>query len=214
MGPTLAWAGILAAMTYLPLTEDRPNLFRSVVKALPLLLFSVAAYVTGQGVFLIAGLVLSSFGDFALSRDGEAAFLYGLASFALAHLLYILHFMQLAGAPLWEAFWVNPAMAIFLVAYGILAEIWLVPYAAGLRLAVRVYVVLITLMGIAALAMPIGLAFVGAAFFIASDTLLALQMFRMAEENPLVGRIGWAVWISYIAGQAMIMTASVPLSNG
>lgn len=214
MAPYLAWAGILAAMIYLPMSEDRPNWPRSIVKTLPLIFFAYAAWESGHGAFLVAGLFLSALGDLALSRQGQSAFLLGLASFALAHLLYIFHFIVLAGALPFEAFVVNPAMAVFLIAYAVMAEVWLVPYAAGLRLAVRVYIVLITLMGIAALAMPIGLAFVGAAFFIASDTLLALQMFRMTEENPLSGRIGWAVWISYIAGQAMIMTAGAPLSNG
>lgn len=207
MAPLLTWAGLLAAMIYLPLSEDEPNWPRSVVKTLPLLLFAYAAWVSGREAFLITGLFLSALGDMALSRRGEAAFMFGLAAFALAHLLYILHFLVLADAPLWEAFVINPAMAVFLVAYGVLAEVWLVPYTGHLKLAVRVYILLITLMGIAALAMPIGLAFVGAAFFIASDTLLALQMFRMSDEDPMMGRIGWAVWISYVAGQAMIMTA-------
>ena len=52
-----------------------------------------------------------------------------------------------------------------------------------------------------------GTAFLGAAFFIASDTLLAFQLFRLDEDNPLTGRIGWAIWIAYIAGQAMILSA-------
>ncbi len=214
MAPYLAWVGILAAMIYLPMTEDRPNPVRTVVKTLPLLFFAYAAWASGREAFLIAGLVLSAFGDFALSRVGQKSFLFGLASFALAHVLYTLHFIQISGAMPWESFVINPPMAIFLVAFGILAEVWLVPYAGPLRLAVRIYLVLITLMGLAALSMPIGLAFVGAAFFIASDTLLALQMFRMSDENPLMGRIGWSIWISYIAGQAMIMTAVGPLSNG
>lgn len=207
IAPFLVWIGILAAMIYLPMTEDEPNWPRSAVKALPLLLFSFAAWKAGNTAYVVAGLFLSSFGDFALSRIGKQAFLFGLAAFALAHLLYVLHFLVLSQAPLWDAFLINAPMAIFLVAYAVLAELWLVPYTMDLKWPVRVYVVLIMLMGLAALTLPIGTAFLGAAFFIASDTILAFQLFRLDEDNPLTGRIGWAVWIFYIAGQAMILSA-------
>lgn len=207
VAPLLAWGGLLLAMIYLPMTEDRTSWHRSVIKGLPLVFFATAAWVVGSPAFLVAGLALSAMGDFALSRIGQSAFLYGLSAFALAHLLYTIHFLTSADAALWEAFITNAPMAIFLVAYGLLAEIWLIPYTMQMRWPVRIYIALITLMGLAALTQPMGMLFVGVGFFIASDTLLAFQLFRMEEENPLIGRLGWAVWISYVAGQALIMSA-------
>ncbi|MBV7410786.1 lysoplasmalogenase [Maritimibacter sp. DP1N21-5] len=204
----LAWTGILMAMVYLPMSEERADWLRSVVKTLPLLLFAYAAWHFGGGPFLVAGLFLSALGDMALSREGEQPFLFGLAAFALAHLLYILHFLGLSDSPVWEAFVANAPMAIFLVAYAALAEIWLIPYTRHLKWAVRVYVVLITGMGLAALTMPMGVPFLGAAFFILSDTLLAFQLFRMDEDNPLSGRMVWAIWIAYVAGQALILSTA------
>lgn len=207
IAPLLVWTGILAALVYLPMTEDEPNWPRTVVKALPLIFFAYAAWQAGNTAFLVAGLFLSALGDMALSRTGRQTFLFGLAAFALAHLLYVFHFLVLSQSPLWEAFVLNTPMAVFVVAYALAAEIWLIPYTMELRWPVRAYVVLITLMGLAALTMPMGTAFLGAAFFIASDTLLAFQLFRLDEDNPLTGRIGWAIWIAYIAGQAMILSA-------
>ncbi|MGH1367534.1 MAG: lysoplasmalogenase [Maritimibacter sp.] len=208
----LTWAGLMASLIYLPLAEGGQSWARSIFKTLPLMFFGFAALEAGvPHVYLIAGLFLSAFGDFALSRNGRAAFLYGLSTFALAHLVYVLHFMQASGKPLWEAFVVNPAMAIFLFVFGILAEIWLVPHTKELRWPVRIYMVAITAMGLAALTLPMGLTFVGVAFFIASDTLLALQLFRLDMDDPLSGRLGWAVWISYIAGQSLILTSASPL---
>lgn len=204
----LAWSGILMAMVYLPMSEERPDWLRSGVKTLPLLLFSYAAWEFGGGPYLVAGLFLSALGDMALSRDGEQTFLFGLAAFALAHLLYVLHFLGIAEAPLWEAFLRNAPMAIFLVGYAALAEIWLIPHTRHLKWPVRAYVWLITLMGLAALTMPMGIPFLGAAFFILSDTLLAFQLFRLDEDNPLSGRLVWAIWISYIAGQALILSTA------
>lgn len=208
LGVYLAWAGILLALIYLPMSEDGPGWPRSVIKTLPLLLFAYAGWVVGAGPFLVAGLFLSALGDMALSRDGEAPFLFGLASFALAHLLYVIHFLGLSQVPIWEAFVLNAPLAVFLVAYAVLAEVWLVPFAGALRWPVRVYVVLITLMGLAALTLPIGKGFIGAGFFILSDTLLAFRMFRMDDENPLSGRLVWAIWISYVAGQALILSTA------
>lgn len=207
IAPLLVWTGILAAMIYLPMTEDEPSLPRTVVKALPLIFFAYAAWQAGNTAYLVAGLFLSALGDIALSRLNKQTFLFGLAAFALAHLLYVFHFLVLSQTPLWEAFVLNAPMAIFLVGYAVLAELWLVPYTMDLKWPVRAYVVLITLMGLAALTMPIGTAFLGAAFFIASDTLLAFQLFRLDEDNPMTGRVGWAIWIFYIAAQAMILSA-------
>lgn len=207
IAPLLVWTGILAAMIYLPMTEDEPSMPRTVVKALPLIFFAYAAWQAGNTAYLVAGLFLSALGDIALSRLNKQTFLFGLAAFALAHLLYVFHFLVLSQTPLWEAFVLNAPMAIFLVGYAVLAELWLVPYTMDLKWLVRAYVVLITLMGLAALTMPIGTAFLGAAFFIASDTLLAFQLFRLDEDNPMTGRVGWAIWIFYIAAQAMILSA-------
>lgn len=207
IAPLLVWTGILAAMIYLPMTEDEPSVPRTVVKALPLIFFAYAAWQAGNTAYLVAGLFLSALGDIALSRLNKQTFLFGLAAFALAHLLYVFHFLVLSQTPLWEAFVLNAPMAIFLVGYAVLAELWLVPYTMDLKWPVRAYVVLITLMGLAALTMPIGTAFLGAAFFIASDTLLAFQLFRLDEDNPMTGRVGWAIWIFYIAAQAMILSA-------
>lgn len=207
IAPVLAWAGILSALIYLPLTEETPGWPRSLIKAVPLLLFAGAAALSGRDGALVAGLLLSALGDFALSRRGQRAFLSGLGAFALAHLAYVLHFLSLSGMPIWAGLRLNPSLAIFVVAYAALAELWLIPHVRDMKWPVRLYVVLIVLMGLAALTLPIGTAFLGAAFFIASDTLLAFQLFRMDEVNPLTGRVGWAIWISYIAGQAMILSA-------
>ena len=207
IAPLLVWTGILAAMIYLPMTEDEPSVPRPVVRALPLIFFASAAWQAGKTAYLVAGLFASALGDVALSRLNKQPFLFGLAAFGLAHLLYVFHFLVLSQTPLWEAFVLNAPMAIFLVGYAVLAELWLVPYTMDLKWPVRAYVVLITLMGLAALTMPIGTAFLGAAFFIASDTLLAFQLFRLDEDNPMTGRVGWAIWIFYIAAQAMILSA-------
>jgi uncharacterized membrane protein YhhN len=77
---------------------------------------------------------------------------------------------------------------------------------------VRGYVVLIGLMGLAALALPAQPGQVwlraGAALFIASDLMLAIQLF--VTRDPLrQRRLGLALWPAYWAGQALIFWGAV-----
>lgn len=202
----LIWAGLAVALVYLPMSDEPPSWPRTGLKTLPLLAFALASHLAGGPALLTAALLFSALGDFALSRRGEAAFLYGLAAFALAHLLYVLVFLGASGQPLWAAFALSPMLAVFLLGVGLSAEIWLVPYVGRLRWPVRAYVVVIIAMGLAALTLASPPLALGAGLFIASDILLALRLFRMGETSPLNGAVGWSVWIFYVLAQALIVT--------
>ncbi|WP_371168370.1 lysoplasmalogenase [Aliiroseovarius sp. 2305UL8-7] len=198
-------SGLVVAMAYFPRTSAPASWPRSIIKTIPLLLFAVAAYLGGAGVFLVAGLFLSALGDFGLSRDGDGPFLYGLSAFALAHVLYILHFLTLSEAPFYEAFVSTPIAAIALVALMVSTELWLAPFTGALRWPVRIYVIIIGAMGLTALALPLGWSLLGAMLFIISDVILAIELFRMSETNRHRKLAGYAIWSFYIAGQALIL---------
>ncbi len=206
----LAWVAcavaLFAATLYLPLTSADSSLRRSLIKTIPLLGFAAAATLWSAPPLLIAALTLSALGDLALSRPGRAAFLYGLSAFALAHLLYILTFQAAGSGPLWEAFSHAPLAAAALILLALSTEIWLTPHTGSLAWPVRVYIALITAMGLAALGLS-GLVIFGAALFIASDILLSLQLFRLAPAHPARKPTGYAVWTLYIAGQFLILMA-------
>ena len=205
----LLWTGLALALIYLTMKDAPPSWPRSVVKTVPLTAFTLAAYFAGEQPWLVAGLALSAFGGFALSRRGEAAFLAGLSAFALAHLAYIVLFLTLSAAPLWGAFSAEPVIGSALVAFGLSVEVWLVPFVGRLRWPVRAYVLVLTLMGLAAFTLPPGVITLGALLFIASDTMLALQLFRLEENNPLSGPLGAGVWSFYVVGQALILAGAV-----
>ncbi len=220
----LALFGLAIALCYFPLANRAPSWPRSILKTLPLICFSGAALLSGAPAFLTAGLFLSALGDFALSRDGRAAFLYGLSAFALAHLVYILLFLGISGVPLWQAFSEAPLAAAALVLFALSTERWLTPHTGGLRWPVRVYILLITTMGLAALTLPMWVeamsapagqvvlnwpaasVVAGAGLFILSDTILSLRMFRMKEGSRPAATAGMLVWLFYIAGQLLILT--------
>lgn len=204
-----AYLGLAIALAYLPFTNGATSWRRSIHKTLPLLLFALAGFWTGAPAFLVAGLFLSALGDFGLSRDGDSAFLYGLSAFALAHVLYILHFLALADLPLWEVFSTAPIPAIALVALVVSTELWLAPHTAALRWPVRAYVLVIGLMGLSVALLPFGASTLGAALFILSDLILAIELFRMKEDDPRRRTAGLMIWGFYIAGQALILVGGV-----
>nr|WP_159075256.1 lysoplasmalogenase family protein [Celeribacter baekdonensis] len=77
----------------------------------------------------------------------------------------------------------------------------------------RIYVGLICAMAVAALSLPdlYRMASVGALLFMASDLILALQMFRMPAGTKRARWAGYALWTLYILGQMAILFAFVAL---
>ncbi|MBO9401235.1 lysoplasmalogenase [Shimia sp. R9_3] len=194
--------GVLAALIYGAFYCYRPqSLAKSIVKTIPLLAWAGAVAISfGAGTIVVA-LVLSAIGDLVLSRDGERPFLWGLAAFGLVHVAYTVHFWMLGGSAI-TASLLFPAI----VALGLSTEIWLSPYTGTLRWIVRGYVVLICAMGVAALGLDMRVwAMIGAMGFILSDTILAMQLFRMKPNTGLHHLTSVAVWVFYAVGQFLIV---------
>lgn len=178
-----------------------PSGLRSLIKTTPLAVMAGIGLTVGASMVFVAGLALSALGDLALSRRGRTAFLIGLIAFAAAHVAYVWVFAGIAQG----AMPLVPA-AILLI-YAASSELWLAPFTGTLRWPVRGYVAVITAMGVAALMLPAGFGLVtlGAGLFIASDTLLAVQMFRLAPDHPRQRAVSVMLWALYIAGQALIL---------
>ncbi|MBU0645170.1 MAG: lysoplasmalogenase [Alphaproteobacteria bacterium] len=195
---------ILAALAYLPFTHRDKTLWHSVLKTMPVAVFAGSAAVQGAPGLLVAGLALSALGDWALSRSFERAFMAGLVSFALAHLCYLGLFIGLV-----ETWRILPV--IVLIGFALSSEHWLAPFTGHMRWPVRVYVGLICAMVAAALSLPdlFRLASIGALLFMASDLILALQMFRMSPDTKRAHWAGYALWALYILGQMTILFAFV-----
>lgn len=200
----VVFAALLAALAYLPFTHRDKTLWHSVLKTMPVAVFAGSAAVQGAPGLLVAGLALSALGDWALSRPFERAFMAGLVSFALAHLCYLGLFIGLV-----ETWRILPV--ILLIGFALSSELWLAPFTGDMRWPVRVYVGLICAMVMAALSLPdlFRLASVGALLFMASDLILALQMFRMLPDTKRARWAGYTLWTLYILGQMTILFAFV-----
>jgi uncharacterized membrane protein YhhN len=181
------------------------------LKALPIL--ALAAVVARSGAsaryagWLIAGLLASAVGDVCLVWP-ERRFIWGLASFLLAHCLYLAAFAP--GAASGGASW-PWLVGIAAVAIILLARLW--PHLGQVRGAVVVYVTVIASMAWTAArragapttpALSGTLALAGSLLFMTSDAILALD--RFARRIPAAHA---AVMVTYYAAQTLIAASAV-----
>lgn len=148
---------------------------------------SVGPFGNAYGRAVIAALVLSWIGDLLLTFPARAAFVGGLVSFLLGHVAYSIAFGILG---------VNPAVAA-IVALGLAVVAWLLwrwlaPHVGDMRGPVVAYVVVITIMVVAAVgafgAGATALLPIGASLFYASDIAVARNRFvAPGPVNRLVG---------------------------
>ncbi len=198
-----------AAVLYAFMVFQAPSWRRTAVKTISVVLLAALAWLEHGPLLLVAALVFGAAGDAFLSRDGERAFLAGLASFLVAHLLYIALFVvagagvALFGAEPWR---MVAALVVILFAGAMAGFLW-PALPSEMRAPVAAYVVAIAVMGIAALSVRgIGVA-LGAALFIASDAILATEKFRLDPASPQRRWMSPAVWVLYWTAQATIALA-------
>jgi len=169
--------------------------------ALAGVLLSAARWPRGRLVNLVAvALGLSWLGDLLPSFAGEQAFLVMVGCFLAAQLVYVVAFTPYVRRS------VVHRRPVALVPYGVVL-VGLValcaPHAGDLLLPVAVYGGY--LVSMAVLATGLGrTAGLGAAVFVVSDSLIALEQFVPGWNLP--GQDFW-VMVTYLAGQALITAA-------
>ncbi|MFT7593554.1 MAG: putative membrane protein YhhN [Paracoccaceae bacterium] len=206
MNPLLPLA-TACALAYLPLTARRVSRMRSIIKTLSVALLALAA-ASGQGpMLLVTALALCALGDWLLSRDGDTAFMAGIAAFAAGHLAYIALFLthpltdtaRLGQSPhIW-------AVAGFVLLGGGMAMV-LAPRAGVLRLPVLGYIPIILGMGVASLALPVQGALIwalpAAVAFVTSDLVLAAEKFLLPDGHVARRVTPHVIWPLYWGAQA------------
>lgn len=157
---------------------------------------------------LALGLTLGAAGDWFLARPGERSFLIGMAAFGAGHLAYAGYFLHRSARIGFDGLDAPEMLTCgVLLALILSTEVWLTPRTGALRWPVRVYVLLIGLMGLSLLLMPVtpftGLIQIGGALFILSDLLLALRLFVVQGAGAKV-ILSLSLWPAYWLGQVLI----------
>lgn len=196
----------VSALGYLGFTAREPSALRSLLKTASVALLALAAWSAGAPVGLVLGLALCGLGDFCLSRDGEQAFMAGVAAFAAGHLAYVVLFLGHEGSVL-ERIWGWPEillLGLILLLGAVMIRV-LGPRAGALKIPVMGYIPIILAMGIAALSLT-GASVIwvlpAALAFMASDVVLAFETFVLADDHPLRRYTPYLVWPLYWGAQA------------
>jgi uncharacterized membrane protein YhhN len=162
---------------------------------------------TRSNTFL-AALIYCWVGDVLLMFSGEMYFIFGLVAFLIGHVFYIFSFRQFSwttGIQLLPTQKVRYAFPIILAATGLVVVLY--PKLGALQIPVMVYALIIMLMAITAL-FRVGFTskesftwvFVGAIFFMISDSSLAINKFH----TPFFGA-STLIMLTYVSAQFMIV---------
>jgi len=199
-----------------------PSLFRTMVKTLAVgtlaLLAAIAAIapinsdaaapIAVVWGILAAGFGLCAIGDAFLAGDPKRWLAPGLAAFLLGHICFIAlfgHALALRGMPtVGPAIWAG--MALVVLAGGAMLA-WLWPDLGSLRWPVVAYVVVIVVMACTGLIDAAGRPAwaIGGLMFMASDAILAVQLFKQRELLVSPRLNAWAIWFLYYAAQVAFL---------
>lgn len=152
-------------------------------------------------VLSLAGDVFLMFDDHATRRRGPDLFVFGLGSFLLAHVCYVIGFWA-DDAPTGVAFAIAAVVVLVVVVPIAMRVVSALRSEPELRVPVTLYIAVISLMLASALATKNVLAAVGASLFVASDTMIAW--------NRFVKPFAWAsvaIMVTYHLGQAGLVAS-------
>ena len=161
---------------------------------------------------VLMGLLFSWFGDVLLHFEGY--FIPGLISFLTAHIFYIFFFSSTQSANT-SFFKLRPVMLIAVIAYLIELMLLLWPHLGGMKAPVLLYGITISTMLSAAFWQYQKLdnttaiyLIIGAGFFVASDSILALNKFKKPFDSA-----GIYIMSTYILAQLFIVLGAIRYRN-
>ena len=201
---------LISSIVYIATLGLTPYAGQFAIKAFPIAMLLVYAVFTlsGGARFVVAFALLASLiGDVFLALPIENSFIYGLVSFFIAHLAYLVSFITLRGHIQKHARRLFKQRGVLTVIQPIVLCLVIVCFAGGmawhilpatddLYSAVVAYISVITLMGLSAVLLSKSKGIVtGAIIFIISDAVLAQSVFR----TPLPFSQVWIMLTYYIA---------------
>lgn len=186
---------------YISTLQYRPYPFSHLVKIIPIISLLFIGFINipgSRGRLIVTGLLFSAVGDVFLSISGKGFFIYGLAAFGLAHIMYI---FALSKLPEWKR--KRMFFSIVFVLYGLFIGFWLFPKIidSGRFIPIGVYFFLLMFMGISAV---LGrnnhfIMIPGAFLFMISDSIISVNMFIAKIPNS-----SFWIMLTYYPAQFLI----------
>lgn len=197
-------ASIILSVIYGALLCYRPpSVLKTVVKVAATGLLTFWVYALGGPIWLVTALAFGTIGDGFMSGHPKRWLLPGLLAFFAGHLAYLALFMTTPHTPINIAT-LAIACAVFAFSAGFVAFLW--TSLAEMRWPVVAYTGVIALMGATAARLDMETSYVaiGAALFILSDVLVALETFKIDADARIRGITGPLLWALYYGGQLLI----------
>lgn len=173
---------------------------------MPLLAVIYVLNSSNPSYYIVLALFFSFLGDIFLLSKKQPFFMGGLTSFLIGHSFYITAFLQSISSQSNIPLWFYLAIFPYLI-YGIIFYRKLSPYLNSLKLPVIIYMVVIILMSFTSLlrfwkfdGFAFWLPFIGSLAFFTSDSLLAVDNFKVKINNA-----GVYIMSVYIFAQLLII---------
>lgn len=205
------WIYGLVGITYLisvQINEDSHFVLKPLL-LIPLLLLIYFKKNVPLRAIVFAALFFSWIGDLLLLNN--RFFIIGLIAFLIAHLFYIFYFYQqlrVGKSPLSVKIWTGIIVVIYLFYLLYL----LVPHAKGMEIPIIIYGIAISIMMYLAVLLgfrkKIFTFQIGAAFFVISDSILALNKFYQP-----INYAGFWIMSTYILAQGFLVYAILRSTN-
>ena len=161
---------------------------------------------------ITAGLFFSWLGDIFLLFDAknDVFFIFGLVCFLTTHIFYIIYFLKIPSSTI-SLLKKQPWLVLLIIAYGAVLVWLLYPHLGDLKIAVIIYATVICTMLLCSLHIflkvnkPANLFYLaGAAFFVLSDSLLAINKFYQPFAFA-----GVYIMLTYCAAQYFIVNGFI-----
>jgi uncharacterized membrane protein YhhN len=186
--------------------------------AKPLIMITLMSYylfsVSERNYFFMTALMFCWFGDVLLMFQGdEIYFIGGLVAFLTGHVLYVFSYRQMRDPEgverLLNTQKIRFSFPIILAGTGLVVV--LLPHLGDLKIPVMIYALVLTIMVLQALfrfgftsKRSFALIFIGAVFFMISDSLLAINKFL--QPLPLASLL---IMTTYMSAQFLIVEGAI-----
>lgn len=164
-------------------------------------------------IFLIFALIFSFLGDlFLLWENKKITFILGLFSFLIAHLFFFLTFLITSNYFKSTPFYIYLFLIPYII-YGYYLYNFLKPEINKIRFTILIYILMIIIMSFSTIPRyylvnfnKFIFPFLGSIFFIISDSLLALKVFKKKiKENNIL------IMLTYIFAQFLIISGFIKI---
>jgi uncharacterized membrane protein YhhN len=177
-----------------------------------LLLLAATKTAVPRKHLLLIGLFFSWLGDMFLLFESsyKLFFIFGLVCFLITHIFYIIYFLKIQPAAV-SLLKKQPLLFLLVIGYGVSLVYFLYPHLNELKIPVMVYAAVICIMLLCSLHIFLkvnkpanALYLSGAAFFVLSDSLLAIDKFYQPFAYA-----GVCIMLTYCVAQFFIVTGFI-----